>query len=381
MAIKEYQSNGKMLFEVYVHVKSSVDPLLRVQKRKKNILTQKEAARDEMRMIKEALIELGSLEEKGDTWERVIELWFNDQIRNGLGGRYTNKFTVVDYRNMLQRYTEAWLKRRPHELTKGDGRFVLERLRQDGKSKSYIQKVKNTINMVFQWGIDNRLIREVFISPVKGVNVDQREEKFPEILKLTEIRTFLLEAKRRDHPWYPVWAMALLTGMRSGELYALEWLDVDFENKLIRVKKSFSKRINEVKSTKAGYWRNVPISDELTRLLLELKLQTGISELVLPRFEGWERGEQAKPLRTFLRDIGLPPVKFHTLRACFATQLLAEGVETAKVMKIGGWKDLKTMQIYMRLAGIDERGATEGLKVLPSENVSQVLDFRLHGDS
>ena len=97
MAIKEYQSNGKTLFEVYVHVKSSVNPLLRVQKKKRNISSQKDAARDEMRMIKEALVELGSLEQKGDTWERVIELWYNDQAREGLSNRYLNKFTLVDF--------------------------------------------------------------------------------------------------------------------------------------------------------------------------------------------------------------------------------------------------------------------------------------------
>jgi hypothetical protein len=32
-----------------------------------------------------------------------------------------------------------------------------------------------------------------------------------------------------------------------------------------------------------------------------------------------------------------------------------------KVMTIGGWKDLETMQIYIRLTGIDEAGATERL--------------------
>jgi len=369
MAIKEYQLNGKTLYEVYVHVKSSNDPLLRVQKKKRNIQTQKDAARDEMRMIKEALIELGSLEEKGNSWERIIELWYNDQVREGLASRYTNKFTIEDYRKMLLRYTADWLKRRPNELTRGDGKRVLDQLVQLQKSKSYIQKLKNTINLVFHWGVDNRLIKDVYVSPVQGIKIDRREEKFPEILNLTEIRTFLFEAKRREHPWYPVWAMALLTGMRSGELYALEWNDIDFENKLLRVKKSFSKRINEVKSTKAGYWRNVPISDELNDLIVRLRSVTGPSQWVLPRLGDWDRGEQAKPLRAFLSEIGLPSVKFHTLRACFATQLLADGVETAKVMKIGGWKDLKTMQIYMRLAGVDERGATEGLRFLPSDDL------------
>ena len=38
-----------------------------------------------------------------------------------------------------------------------------------------------------------------------------------------------------------------------------------------------------------------------------------------------------------------------------------------KVMKIGGWKDIKTMQIYLLLAGVDEKGATDGLRFLPSD--------------
>jgi len=36
-------------------------------------------------------------------------------------------------------------------------------------------------------------------------------------------------------------------------------------------------------------------------------------------------------------------------------------------MKIAGWKDMKTMRRYIRLAGIDEAGATEALKFIPTE--------------
>lgn len=366
MSIKEYQENGRTLFEVYVHVKSKSDPLLRVQKRKRNIKSIKDASKEEIRMTKDSLIELGALEEKGNTWERIIELWYLDQLRNG-SDRYANKFTIEDYYKMLRRFTVDWFKRKPQDLTRGDGKRVIESLYSLGKSKSYIVKIKNTINVVFQWAIDNRQVKDLVFSPMQGMKIDKKEEKFPEILNLVEIRTFLFEAKRQSHEWYPIWAMALLTGMRSGELYALEWNDIDFENKLVRVKQSFSKRTNEIKSTKAGYWRNVPISGELNNLIVELRSLTGNDKWVLPRLSDWDRGEQAKPLRSFLKGIGLPSVKFHTLRACFATQLLADGVETSKIMKIGGWKDLKTMQIYVRLAGVDEKGATEGLRFLPSE--------------
>ena len=43
--------------------------------------------------------------------------------------------------------------------------------------------------------------------------------------------------------------------------------------------------------------------------------------------------------------------------------MLRQGVEAARVMKICGWKELKTMQHYVRLAGIEIEGATNGLRI------------------
>ena len=41
----------------------------------------------------------------------------------------------------------------------------------------------------------------------------------------------------------------------------------------------------------------------------------------------------------------------------------ADGVEPIKVMKAGGWKDLKTMMIYVRKAGIDLKGMMDGFEL------------------
>ncbi len=105
------------------------------------------------------------------------------------------------------------------------------------------------------------------------------------------------------------------------------------------------------------------------KFLRELKLQSGGRKNVLPHPTDWTRGAQAKVLKTFLAQVGLPQVKFHTLRACFATHLLRHKVAPAIVMKICGWKDLETMQRYVRLAGIEVEGATDSLKFLSEEKV------------
>lgn len=158
--------------------------------------------------------------------------------------------------------------------------------------------------------------------------------------------------------------------MRNGELYALLWSDVDWDNNAITVSKSYNSRLKCVKSTKAGYWRTVPISSELKALLLELKAHAGDRPTVLPRMRQWTLGYQASELRKFCLGAGLPSIRFHALRACFATQLIRNGVAPIQIQKICGWKDLKTMQRYIRLAGIEIAGATEPLRVLPEPDVA-----------
>lgn len=93
----------------------------------------------------------------------------------------------------------------------------------------------------------------------------------------------------------------------------------------------------------------------------ELKALHPDSKYVLPRFLEWENGEQARILRMFLMSIGLRPIRFHDLRATLATLLLIKGVEPIKVMVLGGWKNIKTMQLYLRTAGVEIRGVTKVL--------------------
>ena len=129
--------------------------------------------------------------------------------------------------------------------------------------------------------------------------------------------------------------------------------------------------------------RTIPVSSEFYWFLIhELKFETLHQDThLLPQSSQWKGGFQAQILRGFCQANGLPSVKFHTLRACFATQLIAAGVPATVVMKICGWKDMKTMQCYIRMAGIDEGGATERLRFIPTdeatmEKVVSLFDFK-----
>jgi integrase len=193
------------------------------------------------------------------------------------------------------------------------------------------------------------------------------------ILTQDEIKLPMREAYLRERPWRHIWALALLTGMRSGELYALKWSDVDLDNKIIRITKSFNPKI-AIKSTKNSDWRNGHISSDLENVLIELKNERSNEEFVLPHLTGWDHGYAGTILRNFLKSIGIENyVYFHTLWACFATHVLASGAEPTQVMKMGGWADFKTFQIYVRMAGVDVKGVTDNFRVMPkvfeNENV------------
>lgn len=107
-------------------------------------------------------------------------------------------------------------------------RELINQLKAQGSSNSFQARMKHSINRAFIYGMESGLVRGMHQSPTFGVQVDKREERKPEILNLGQIRKLLEQAKAIDHKWFPVWAMALLTGMRSGELYALLWSDVNW---------------------------------------------------------------------------------------------------------------------------------------------------------
>ncbi len=370
MSIQEYYLNDKKYFKVIVNLRSKKDRNLKVQKYRSSIDDLKEAEKIERSLFRDAHEIMARKENRERSWGPLVDEW-ELALRNGSGAmRSLVKTTQEDYINVLRLYTISWWKMPADQITPADVRDLLIKVHELGKSQGRQQRLKTAIDGIFKWGIETRRIKFVHASPARGVSLVGRvDERPPEILTLNEIKKLLRCAKEMNHRFYSIWAIALLTGCRTGELYALEWNDVDFENRRVMISKSYNKRIRTYGPTKAGYWREVPMSGELERMLKELKLNSAGRKWVLPRPHEWTSYQQAAVLRQFCGEIGIPSIRFHALRACFATQLIKDAVAPSVVMKVCGWKDLKTMQRYIRMAGIEINGATDALKILPEDQV------------
>jgi integrase len=354
--------NDVPLYEVYVNIRSKSGR--RMQKRVRGFKSKVEAEKFESKLLREAERDLIEKEAAGETWRYVVEKFEeNISVNQNL-----QVHTRLDYVAAVRKHTGSFMNRPISSITRADAKSLFMEFSLKGLSIGHQKKIKIILNRMHTFAADEGMMPEG-ANPFRAIEFPKEKEKVPEILSIEEIKLLLKTARDTDHPWYPVWAMALLTGMRNGELYALTFQDVDFENKLITLSRSYNTRTRSFKSTKSGDWRQIPISAELEKLLKELKLKAGVRKEVLPRFPGWEKGMQAKVLRTFCKLTGLPSIKFHTLRACFATQLIRTGVPPIQIQKICGWKDLETMQIYIRLAGIDVQGVTDGLKLLPETEI------------
>jgi integrase len=379
MAVTSYKEGEQVLWKAYIHIRSTTVKSKRFQRTVFRLKSEAEAQKEERKLLKELTKAAQIFDGLGLPWESIVQLWWQE-VQAGYLGNVTKR-SAEGYLSIINKWTTDWIGCPASEINRADGRRLIQRLEKADLSKAYQKKVKNIVNKVYDWGIEFGYIVGLRTSPLKGLLIDKGEEKPPEILSLDEIKRLLTAAKALNHHWYPVWAFAILTGMRSGELHALEWTQVDLEKDLIIVDRSYDSNDKSTGPTKGRYWRTVPINSSLKSLLIDLKkINETTDGFVLPRSKDWNNGDQAKPLRNFLKSIGMKSVKFHSLRACFATQMLANGVSSPIVMKIGGWKKSATMDIYLRLAGVDTKGATDCLEFMPSDinfgdNVVSIVDF------
>lgn len=283
-------------------------------------------------------------------WNEVVEKFITHFINLGMMNN-----TVINYKGTLKAHTfEKWKSKRINEISTSDIRdLILDDL--SGHSEAHRKNMLKYIRAVFRFAIENDCIQK---DPCPRLKF-KRSEKIKKVLTEKQLKHLLSKALELNNPWFHVWTLACYTGMRNGELYALRWERVDLEKRIIVVCESWTKE-NGYKDTKSGDDRSVEIAKSLMPVMQKL-YSSRTNEFVLPRPSCWETAGQSKILKDFLLSIDLPIIRFHDLRASWATIMLSKGIEPIKVMSMGGWKDLKTMQIYIRKSGIHIRGITDSL--------------------
>jgi integrase len=146
---------------------------------------------------------------------------------------------------------------------------------------------------------------------------------------------------------------ALHTGMRMGEILALKWKDVDFQNRTITVMQH-----------KTRIPKTIPMSDVLYETLSRRHKTVSISGYVFTT-NNQTPISQPNLQREFwktLRKAGITNFRFHDLRHTFATRLVQAGVDIYAVAKLLGHTDIKTTQRYAHHSVESVRHAIEKLE-------------------
>lgn len=192
-----------------------------------------------------------------------------------------------------------------------------------------------TLSAVFRAAIAEGFAKE---NPTAGVRRAKEELRAIPYVSMEDLRRLEAVAPTPDR-----WALGLAgeTGLRRGEIRALEWRDVDLGRGVLVVRRSKSKK-----------WREVPLTRHAREVIEAALADRGGVPLVGgdPVFPWF--GPESSDLRVsraiagWCAKAGLPTLRFHDLRHGWASRLMRAGVDPATIMRLGGWATLAMVQRY-----------------------------------
>ncbi|MFI3228428.1 MAG: site-specific integrase [Clostridia bacterium] len=164
----------------------------------------------------------------------------------------------------------------------------------------------------------------------------------------------------------------IVTGLRRGELLGLKWSDIDFKDKILRIRRQIlrvdGKIVEAPLKTKNSY-RNVPIGADAVKILRK-KQKNSNSEYVFSS----ENGGPISPdsvlnmLHRVLERAGLEPMRFHDLRHTFATIALQNGVDIKTVSgMLGHFSAGFTLDTYTHV--------TTEAQISAANTMGEVMEF------
>ncbi|HEY4385269.1 MAG TPA: site-specific integrase [Ktedonobacteraceae bacterium] len=211
------------------------------------------------------------------------------------------------------------------------------------------------------------------VSPPRPVHKEMK------LLTIEQVRKLLEAAK--DHPMEALFVMAVTTGMRRGELFGLKWQDIDFDKGVLSVRRALVRMPTgggyvEAETKTAKSRRSIVLTAVAMNALkehhirqLEMKAKAGGAWQDYDYVFCGPDGTYLSPghhglvqLKNLLRKAGLPDIRFHDLRHCTASLLLAEGVHPKVVQEILGHTEISmTMNVYSHVLPTMQKDAMNRL--------------------
>lgn len=240
------------------------------------------------------------------------------------------------------------------------------------RSRQTALHVLNRLSRAYGWAERHGLVRRRD-NPVRGVDKPPGPRtgepvRPEEYLTRPEVERLLAWAREHQPIDFPVYATAVYTGLRQGEMLRLRWGDVDLDAGRILVREA-----------KSGVGRVVPIDRPLRAILAAWRQEPWQADdgLVFGEPKGGPRWQKTlwKHFRRACAGSGVRGVRFHDLRHTCASLLLMAGVDLVTVSRLLGHASTTMTLRYSHLAP-DHLAAAVGKLRLDLGERGQVIPLR-----
>ncbi len=201
---------------------------------------------------------------------------------------------------------------------------VLGAMVDGGYSESVRQHVFTLLRKIF--GDASNVFDTTIRNPVKRELRPKLSVKEAKYLNVNEVRNLLLHVQGK--PYELAIGLGLYLGLRVGEAQALRWQDVDFEQGIVHIRRTYSKHENAFRDYPKGkrqHSKKIPF--ELLALLKQAAEVSGGTELVVvpPRWSMLDYWAYRKALRRYCTEAGITVISTHGLRHSASELYMSHG--------------------------------------------------------
>ena len=362
----------------------------------KNVLAKtKRECQEKLKTLTESMVGRNDRKVKTDMlFGDWLCYWYETHSKPTLRASTQNNYENVIYNHVLPEIGKIPL----NKLSQNDLQQFYGRLKKNGRKRLTEQygtglsdRMVRMCHAVCRSALE-RAVRDDLLrtNPAIGCKLPPKKAKEMQVLDREELQKFLIQAQADGY--YELFLLDLCTGLRRGELIALQWEDLNFETGVLTVNKQAYTVNGELQiippKTKASV-RKLVLPPAVLAVLREYHRKVD-SRWMFPSPVKADRpitpGVARRRLQTILERADCKRVRFHDLRHTFATLALENGmdVKTLSAM-LGHVSAVTTLDIYTHITGDMQRAAAASIdrsigKAEPQEEAESeqkgIVDFQ-----